>query len=146
VAALQNGKVAFAHRLHLLANLVAYDADHDGKSQQPRHVQHVEHLRRAAGRLPSLRPIGYSRPYLACRIWHFIPIWQPCIGSLCWGTCVPPRWAPINAKPHLGKSSEAEVAMVYGHTSLNPIGCSRSYLACRIGHYISNLQQYIGSL
>jgi hypothetical protein len=28
-----------------------------------------------------LGPIGYTWSYLACRIGHCVPIWQPCIGS-----------------------------------------------------------------
>jgi Transmembrane amino acid transporter protein len=29
----------------------------------------------------SLKPIGYTWSYLACRIGHWVPIWQPIIGS-----------------------------------------------------------------
>jgi hypothetical protein len=30
---------------------------------------------------PSLKPVGYTWSCLACRIGHFVPVWQPIIGS-----------------------------------------------------------------
>jgi hypothetical protein len=33
------------------------------------------------GFLPQAKPIGYNWSYLACRIGHLVPIWQPCIRS-----------------------------------------------------------------
>jgi hypothetical protein len=39
-----------------------------------------QHVRSAC--LASLKPIGYTWPYLACRLGHLVWVWWPCMGPV----------------------------------------------------------------
>jgi hypothetical protein len=91
----------------------------------------------------SLKPIGYSWPYLSCTRGGLFPVWQPCIGSLIQQWCLRPKhfWVsflgagiPSLVCPFLRFLSLVGVR-VHGST-LKPMGCRRSYLARRIRHLV----------
>jgi hypothetical protein len=92
--------------------------------------------------LPSLKPIGYSWSYLACRIGHFIPIWQPCIGSLIQQCAIVRRG--IDAC-RIGNSIPIWQPCIGSLIKQRAI-VSRGLDACRIGHFIPIWQPCLGSL
>jgi hypothetical protein len=91
----------------------------------------------------SLKPIGSTWSYLACRIGHLVPIWQPLMVSSFQSCDMPPdkSWMGPSTAAH-PRINPLELVLV---ASLKPIGSNWSYLACRIGHLVPIWQPLMGS-